>query len=249
MATKWNNTGLFRSGLPLIAIPSQNQKDCPQFTTFTNPARSRIRAAKDLPHPIKNTCTNLSWYRTDETLTVPGTERTRYLSFLVQNVSLSWAAGYWVRSPSSALVYLGSPIWWTRAKLDELGFVCAPKLTIVNRKSSTSSWEWSGELEWGRTWPPQSWREAIAKVNSMNLQGNSHQKSIPTTSHIVNGFNCQTQLLIGKNRVGHLASPARLDHAVQRGHVVFDLLCGGGRCRVNSCHQKPEHTGKVDMNM
>jgi hypothetical protein len=49
--------------------------------------------------------------------------------------------------------------------------------------------------------PPQSCREAIAKVSSTNLQGNRRQKSIPTTSHVVNGSNCPTQLLVEECRV------------------------------------------------
>jgi len=52
--------------------------------------------------------------------------------------------------------------------------------------------------------PPQTRRVEIAKVNFTILQGNQRQKSIPTTSHVVNGSNCRTRQLVEESRAGRL---------------------------------------------
>ena len=66
--------------------------------------------------------------------------------------------------------------------------------------------------------PPQSRREAVAKVNCMNLQGNGRQKSIPATSHAVHGSNCRTQLTGEESRVDTVTAllPAKVYRAVSR---------------------------------
>ena len=66
---------------------------------------------------------------------------------------------------------------------------------------------WGEFIDYKTSMPPQIRRVAIAKVNSMNLQGRSRQNSSPPTSHAVNGSNCRIQLRVETSRVEHIPRP------------------------------------------